>query len=531
MPPPLLRSLVLAGALLTGFFWWALLSDPHPPDAPPSEPGPFPRASQAEPTQPLVFLPGAELSTEPASGLAESVGGQEAGVRLAADPMTIPGEALLRFSDAAALEGFLARLGNSPSLQVLARLDGFHALRVRFADSADLLAATGDPELIEPNFYVTIPEALTSPEPSGDPVGFGSSALSYLGLADHQGLGEGVTLALIDSGVAPHSNFEGVSLQHFNLSASPSVENGHGTAVASILVGGHLGLSGVAPAAHLLSYQVTDAAGVTDTFTLASAIQQAVDAGAQVINLSLGTTGNSQLLRDAVAYAASQGAVLVAAAGNNGSDQALYPAALDGVVGVGAIDARGELAYFSNTGETVDLVAPGYQVHAAWPQERFLPFSGTSSSTPFVSGAIAATLSSHSGLTSSQAAQHVLRYTNDVGPLGPDPLYGAGILDIGRSLVGSTPGVVDLALNGLYQPDSANFRSQLLVQNRGTEPLLGATVTVTSSGPPQDFLVPSLAPGQTHVLQVLVGPEGSFQAVARVTSETDVRPENNRLTR
>jgi subtilisin family serine protease len=159
---------------------------------------------------------------------------------------------------------------------------------------------------------------------------------------------------------------------------------GHGTFVAGIV-------ALVAPGARILPQRVLDSDGRGNVFTVAEAVYDSVAEGADVINMSFGTTGavESKVLTEALKAAAKAGVVLVAAAGNDGSRVKHYPAAVDGVLSVGALDAGGTgLAPFSARGDWVDLAAPGQDVTSMLPC-GYGTWSGTSMAAPFVAGAAA----------------------------------------------------------------------------------------------------------------------------------------------
>src|SRR5690606_33932786 len=128
-----------------------------------------------------------------------------------------------------------------------------------------------------------------------------------------------------------------------------------------------------------------------------------------------------------------------------GHNQVSHPAANDHVVGVGAVDAKGEHLLFSNTGD-VSLSAPGLDLLAAWTGNQSVYFSGTSGSAPVTAGLIAAVMTAGGFQTPAEAFDQISRYLNDTGPPGPDELTGAGIPNIARILRGDTPGYVDAAV-------------------------------------------------------------------------------------
>ncbi len=154
---------------------------------------------------------------------------------------------------------------------------------------------------------------------------------------------------------------------------------GHGTHVAGIV---HL----VAPQARLLPLRVLNSDGRGNNFRTASAIVYAAQHGADAINLSLGTSQQSLLLRDAVEEAARLGAVVVAAAGNLNTTVKQYPAAEACAIAVTSINAYEKKSSFANYGDWIGVVAPGEEIYSAFPINGYAALSGTSMATPFVAG-------------------------------------------------------------------------------------------------------------------------------------------------
>jgi subtilisin family serine protease/subtilase family serine protease len=224
-----------------------------------------------------------------------------------------------------------------------------------------------------------------------------------------------VLVAVIDSGIdythpdlAP--NYTG-GYDFANGDSDPMDDHGHGTHVSGTVAAalGNLtgspaaaeGVVGVAPRARILGYKVCRADGTCDDFAIQQAIAQAIAAGARVINMSLGESAYSQSLDDAVQDAWSAGLVIVAGAGNNGTTDLFYPAALPNVISVGAFDEDHRRASFSNYGSWVDISAPGNAIlsadrmsactQSATPGNAgcYAFRSGTSMATPHVAGAAA----------------------------------------------------------------------------------------------------------------------------------------------
>lgn len=452
----------------------------------------------------------------------------------------LEGQRVLIFNDADALARFLERAGGN--IRILGRLDALNALRVSFTDAAELLAmldGEAEPSLIFP---------VTSPYPSdgsiqAGAVPFGTSLLEWLGIqGDHSDWGRGVKIAILDTGVLNHIAFD-TSIRMLNLVA-PDTDgtdpSGHGTAVASMIIGNGSLTPGVAPGAEILSIRIANDGGQSDSFLLAQGIIAAVDAGVQLINISMGSLGDSVLVRNAIAYATNSGVMIIAAAGNNGLDQVLYPAANDGVIAVGAVDAQGKHLDFSNSGESVALAAPGYGLNAAWPGDMAARVTGTSFSAPIVTGSIAALMTEGGGLTPAQAYALMTAYLNDGGAAGTDPQLGAGTPDLGRALAGETPGIYDAALayQQIIPPDTQNPNGQveILVQNRGTEILINTAVDISAGGGEITSNITSLQPNAVQTIRVPLGrpiesTSSGLKIIAQVRLSggvTDAKPTNDR---
>jgi subtilisin family serine protease len=184
-------------------------------------------------------------------------------------------------------------------------------------------------------------------------------------------------------------------------------DNGHGTAVAGVIAavtGNGTGIASYCWRCLILPVKVLDAHGVGDTGNVATGIRWAADHGARVINVSLGTLVDDSRLRDAVTYARSKGALVVAAAGNLGLPRFEFPAADPGALAVGGIDPTGALASWSANGPWVQLAAPGTNISTA-RGGGYAPFAGTSSAAPVVSGIAAEALSAVPRATADQLTQ------------------------------------------------------------------------------------------------------------------------------
>jgi hypothetical protein len=265
----------------------------------------------------------------------------------------------------------------------------------------------------------------------------------------------------------------------------------------------------------------------------------AVDRGARVINVSVGSGGDAPVLGQAIAYAQQQGAVIVAAAGNTGQDGVLYPARYAGVLAVGAVDADGRQMYFSNRGERLDLVAPGLGVTAAGIDGEAIAFSGTSAATPFVAGAAAGIWSESPGLNAAEVTALLTRYADDAGAPGRDSRYGAGVLNVGRVLERDTPGLVDMVVARPHIEQHPVYADELVLalfgQNRGTEPLERVVLKGNVDGAPVDLTFYDVDVGEIvqHELRLTRAGVGdrtiAIEQEVSVMDQEDRTPHNNRM--
>ena len=211
-----------------------------------------------------------------------------------------------------------------------------------------------------------------------------------------------ILVAVLDSGVdSNHPELVGKVVHGANVSrsASPDDRTGHGTGIAGTIAAipdNGEGIAGLGWNTRVLSVKVLDDSGEGFASDVAAGIRVAIASGARVVNLSL-SGGRSLAVREAVLEAQRAGALVVAAAGNEGSGEVDFPAGFPRVLGVAATGRDDRLALFSNHGPTVELAAPGVAVlstaTACGQGCGYSLQSGTSSATPHVAAAAALLLS------------------------------------------------------------------------------------------------------------------------------------------
>ncbi|WP_181765408.1 S8 family serine peptidase [Streptomyces albidus (ex Kaewkla and Franco 2022)] len=226
--------------------------------------------------------------------------------------------------------------------------------------------------------------------------------------------GKGVKVAVVDSGVSSTKSLKGQVLAGKNVSGEAGSEkkdgSGHGTTMAELIAGkGAGGLKGFAPDAQIIPIRTATSTSndLQETSTIDQAIRAAADTDAKVINISISSEYFTPDDEAAVKYAASKGKLMFAAVGNegDGKNKIQYPAFYRDVVGVGATDKKGKVSKFSQSGDYIDLVAPGSDI-PRWCDKSFQRYcdgdGGTSASTAIASASAALIWSKHPDWTANQ---------------------------------------------------------------------------------------------------------------------------------
>lgn len=358
--------------------------------------------------------------------------------------------------------------------------------RVRF-DSAtsvqtavERLARVDGVEYAEPNRYR---ETWAVPNDPSFASQWGLAKINCPGAWDRTTGSQNVVVAVIDTGIdldhpelapllvagwdmvdlgpnptpPPGFRFEGDFVGRDN---DPQDEVGHGTHVAgtiACLSNNGVGVAGVTWSCRLMPVKVltrivnnanaNDVRGTGSAADIAAGIRWAVDHGARVLNLSLGGTTDTRVERDAIAYAISQGAVVVAAMGNAFAqgNPTSYPAAYPDVIAVGAINSADQKTGFSQTGPHIDVAAPGLGILSTVWNNGYASMNGTSMASPHVAGVAALILSCNANLSAAQVGD-IIRQTarplrdNPADPV-PNNTYGFGCVDAKAAIDRACPPV------------------------------------------------------------------------------------------
>ncbi|MCS1352545.1 S8 family serine peptidase [Mechercharimyces sp. CAU 1602] len=220
-----------------------------------------------------------------------------------------------------------------------------------------------------------------------------------------------VVVAVVDTGVQDdHQDLSQQVSQGYDFvddDRNAYDEQGHGTHVAGTIAAttnNGKGVAGVAPDVSIMAVRVLDSNGSGYNDWVASGIEYAASNGADVINLSLGGSRSSQVVKDAVEFAWAQGAVVIAAAGNSNTSSPSYPAYYEESIAVAAVDSGDRKASFSNYGDWVDIAAPGVDIISTQLGGGYVKYSGTSMAAPHTAGAAALLASSGMNHTEIRAA-------------------------------------------------------------------------------------------------------------------------------
>lgn len=263
--------------------------------------------------------------------------------------------------------------------------------------------------------------------------------------------GEDTVCAVIDSGYQPHIDLEGAMLEDKCASflkgkESTPIDLGcyHGLHVLGIIGArkGNSGIVGVAPKCKLISLKALDKNGTGSFDAINAALERCLELKPDVVSMSLGSPSPNRETERLIRKLKEIGIPCVVAAGNDGGEVG-YPARYEDVICVAAVNKDGVPTDFSSRGNSVDFVSAGKDVYSCWKDNTYASLSGSSMSAPAISALVLLLISAHkkrsidpnykSDLNSvDDIVAHLIKYSAKNGTVVRDPLFGYGVVDIGK---------------------------------------------------------------------------------------------------
>jgi serine protease len=373
-------------------------------------------------------------------------------------PEYIENEYLLKVESFEETEGSFST-ASLPEIQLIDRIEDYYGelkyIHVRTTASEEELR--GLPGVVQVSRNSTFYALETTPNDTFYPIQWNYPVMNMPQAWDYTVGSRSVVVAVIDSGFSTsHPDLAGIFESGYNfvdnntnVSEPNTSKDSHGTHVVgtiAALTNNGIGVSGVTWGGFGIT--LIPIRGIKDAAALMNSIIYAVDHGAKIINMSLGGASDSPAVYDAVGYAERNGVVMVAAAGNNGDGNILYPAKYAETIAVGAVwedDSTIKRSDYSCYGPELDVVAPGGWITSytdpngvystGWTPsgDNYMYMQGTSMAAPHVTGLVALLMGA--GLTDPDDIRQTLRNTaTDLGAAGRDDFYGYGLVNAEAAL-------------------------------------------------------------------------------------------------
>jgi len=409
-------------------------------------------------------------------------------------------------------------------------------------EKAFIQSLKSQPEVEFAELDYLVPPALMTPNDPGYASQWHLPMISSPAAWTYTSGSNGIIIAILDTGVdASHPDLAPKMVPGWNFwdnNANTSDVYGHGTAVAGTAAAASnnsLGVASVAWNCRIMPIRISSTNGSASISAIANGLTWAADRGARVANISYKVT-NYAAVRSAAQYFQSKGGVVVVAAGND----SLFDSTPDNpyVLTVSATDGNDNLASFSNTGNNVDLAAPGVNIDTTNRGGGYGFWGGTSFSAPIVAGVAALVVSANQNLSGSQVQDLLKQSSNDRGTTGWDTAFGWGRVNAGQAVESALGSAVDNTAPtvGINSPSSGSLLSGMVAVNVvASDNLAVSSVTFSVDGvdsstlasAPYTFTFDTNAVSNgPHVLAARARDAAGNQSSKSVSVTVDNRPES-----
>jgi subtilisin len=394
--------------------------------------------------------------------------------------------------------------------------------------AADALSRNPSISYVEPDYTVY---AHSQTVPWGIDRVFGNETYSFPTWNTTKG--SGIKVAILDTGIDENHQDLKVAGGVTTVDATHWGDdgNGHGTHVAGTVAAldNTLGVVGVAPSVDLYAVKVLSDGGSGSVSSVVAGIEWAVAESIPILNMSLGSSSDSQTLRNACDAAYAAGHLIVSSAGNSGNpggrgDNVGYPAKYESVIAVASSTVNDTRSSFSSTGPAVELIAPGSSILSTLPGNSYGTYSGTSMASPHVAGVAALTWAANTDLSNAQLRQILRDTAEDLGLSSNHQGYGLARADLAVKAAGGTVPVVNGNIEGtvtdaetnsgiggaIVNVDGTNYSAT--TNSNGNYTITGVpvgsyTVTASASGYQSSSLQVSVNENETSIVNFSLSPE------------------------
>jgi uncharacterized repeat protein (TIGR02543 family) len=275
-------------------------------------------------------------------------------------------------------------------------------------------------------------------------------ALTYTGIADAWSITTGspnIVIAIIDTGIDINHPELVSSIASTGFNAASNQEGleyaiddrGHGTRVAGVIAAdkdNNIGIAGAAPDVTILPIKANypGTTSFRDSY-LINGILYAIEQGVDIINLSIGNTSYNALMQQAIDQAEAAGILVVAASGNSGKQQYMYPASYNHSLSVGSVSDNMNKSFFTTYNDKLDVMAPGHNIVTTDRNGYYTIVSGTSFASPYVAAMAAMIKSVYPDMTPADIRERLISSAIDAGEVGYDIEYGHGIANVYQALM------------------------------------------------------------------------------------------------